>query len=294
TLASTVVQLLYGVSGKWDKQCCGVVCFVKDNSKRSFFITIYDICTENCKLWEQELYTDFVYYAPKADFHTFIGDKCQVGLNFTDVEEAHFFYNSVQAKLDKQKQRQTKSATKLTEQPSMPEMHPVPLPVMKVPNAAPAPALAKYHKQKTKSKTPLTKDQIGEPSHFKHIGHVGWDPNCGFTVAENVDPHLKQLFYMAGINDSHLQDKRLTRKISQIIKDYGGMEGIKQEIQQVPVPKQPAQKVPGPGKPPEKHLAPSMAPRDHKERSHGRGPPPPPPLRSRGLTEADVGPEPSR
>lgn len=46
TLATGVVQLFLADQGdrnRWSKRCCGVACFVKDNSKRSFYIRIYDI-----------------------------------------------------------------------------------------------------------------------------------------------------------------------------------------------------------------------------------------------------------
>jgi Wiskott-Aldrich syndrome protein len=33
----------------------------------------------------------------------------------------------------------------------------------------------------------ITKAAIGTPSSFRHISHVGWDPNQGFTL-QNVDP----------------------------------------------------------------------------------------------------------
>jgi hypothetical protein len=45
TLATAVVQLYLADSDntqEWNKICCGVACFVKDNPNRSFFICIYD------------------------------------------------------------------------------------------------------------------------------------------------------------------------------------------------------------------------------------------------------------
>ena len=65
---------------------------------------------------------------------------------------------------------------------------------------AQAPTLARFllflkeklgiiHEQKQK----LTKDDIGFPSDFKHVSHVGWDPNKGFAL-ENADPTLLQFF----------------------------------------------------------------------------------------------------
>jgi Wiskott-Aldrich syndrome protein len=39
----------------------------------------------------------------------------------------------------------------------------------------------------------ITKADIGIPSDFKHISHVGWDPNQGFAL-DNVDPNLLKFF----------------------------------------------------------------------------------------------------
>ena len=47
TLATTVAQV-YRSEGpshnyRWNKRTCGVVCFVKDNLRRSYFIRVYDM-----------------------------------------------------------------------------------------------------------------------------------------------------------------------------------------------------------------------------------------------------------
>ena len=45
TLATGVVQLYLAdprSQQRWSKRCCGVVCFVKDNPKRSYYIRVYD------------------------------------------------------------------------------------------------------------------------------------------------------------------------------------------------------------------------------------------------------------
>ncbi|XP_072539438.1 uncharacterized protein [Salminus brasiliensis] len=55
-------------------------------------------------LWEQELYTPFEYLAPCPYFHTFPGDDCQTGLNFTDEEEAGLFYSAVQKSIQNSKE----------------------------------------------------------------------------------------------------------------------------------------------------------------------------------------------
>jgi Wiskott-Aldrich syndrome protein len=44
------------------------------------------------------------------------------------------------------------------------------------------------------SKRRLTKADIGLPRDFRHISHVGWDPNKGFDLDNVEDPQLKMFF----------------------------------------------------------------------------------------------------
>ncbi|XP_060543120.1 actin nucleation-promoting factor WASL-like [Pantherophis guttatus] len=95
TMCSVVVQIYAAErNAMWSKKCCGVACLVKDNPQRSYFIRIYDI-KEGKQLWEQELYNNFVYNSPRAYFHTFAGDTCQMGLNFANEEEAKKFQKTI-------------------------------------------------------------------------------------------------------------------------------------------------------------------------------------------------------
>ena len=42
-------------------------------------------------------------------------------------------------------------------------------------------------KNKKDKKKKLTKEDIGTPSNFRHVNHVGWDPERGFEVSLRVD-----------------------------------------------------------------------------------------------------------
>ena len=48
-------------------------------------------------------------------------------------------------------------------------------------------------KNKKDKNKKITKADIGLPSDFKHLSHVGWDPNQGFAL-DNVDPNLLKFF----------------------------------------------------------------------------------------------------
>ncbi len=43
-------------------------------------------------------------------------------------------------------------------------------------------------KKKDKKKIRLTKEDIGTPTDFRHVSHVGWDPEKGFDVCRKQPP----------------------------------------------------------------------------------------------------------
>lgn len=116
-MATAVAQLYMALpnsSNMWSLQHTGVVCFVKDNPQRSYFIRMFDLkvtsqtmvpvyqhlqlqcCIIICRpcvvqsvvlwhlnnlfpqagrmIWEQELYNQLVYSSPQPYFHTFAAD----------------------------------------------------------------------------------------------------------------------------------------------------------------------------------------------------------------------------
>lgn len=80
SLATAVVQVVASAGQHWVKKHCGVVCFVKDNVKRSYFFRLY--CPERqTLLWEHELYNQFEYRRPRRYFHTFESDVGSRWLN---------------------------------------------------------------------------------------------------------------------------------------------------------------------------------------------------------------------
>ncbi|XP_062338758.1 tripartite motif-containing protein 12A-like [Osmerus eperlanus] len=83
--------------------------------------------------------------------------------------------------------------------------------------------------KKKKKKKRQTKADIGTPTNFQHIGHVGWDPNTGFDL-NNLDPELKNLFDMCGISEAQLKDKETSKVIYDFIEEKGGVEAVKNEL----------------------------------------------------------------
>nr|XP_042701937.1 wiskott-Aldrich syndrome protein [Chrysemys picta bellii] len=343
TLATSVAQLYQAMppnSQVWGKQGCGVLCLVKDNPRRSYFIRLFDL-KDRRLTWELELSSQLVYSAVTPYFHTFPGDECQAGLNFADEAEARDFYALVEEKIQKRQQRMEKRQLPPPPPPVNEERRATTLPrspmhggdmngPSKQPNSPsgslnlmtmdiqnPDITSSRYRglpvptvTEKKKGKKKISKADIGAPSGFKHVTHVGWDPNTGFDV-NNLDPDLKTLFSQAGISEAQLTDAETSKLIYDFIEGQGGLEAVKEELRrQGPAPPPPPMTrsgplpppppasargrsgplppIPGgppppssmpnrgpvPSQPPRGHLPPPRGPPPPTSRS---GPPPPPP-----------------
>lgn len=69
---------------------------------------------------------------------------------------------------------------------------------------------AKNKGKDNKKKQSLRKEDIGQPMDFRHVQHVGWDPNKGFDL-NGVDNDLRDFFKKAGVSSDALKDES-TRK----------------------------------------------------------------------------------
>lgn len=272
TLATAVVQLYLALppgAEHWTMEHCGAVCFVKDNPQKSYFIRLYGLQAGRL-LWEQELYSQLVYLTPTPFFHTFAGDDCQVGLNFSDESEAQAFRALVQEKIQKRNQRQSGERRQLPPTPAptneerrggLPPVPPHPggdhggpsggplslgLVTVDIQNpditssryrGLPAPGPGPTDKKRS-GKKKISKADIGAPSGFKHVSHVGWDPQNGFDV-NNLDPDLRSLFSRAGISEAQLTDAETSKLIYDFIEDQGGLEAVRQEMRRQEPPPPP-------------------------------------------------------
>ncbi|XP_041860194.1 WASP actin nucleation promoting factor b isoform X2 [Melanotaenia boesemani] len=285
SMATAVAQLFMALPhspATWSLQHTGVVCFVKDNPQRSYFIRMFDLKGGNV-VWEQELYNQLVYRSPLQYFHTFTADGCEVGLNFTDQQEADAFKNAVMEKISQRNNRHDKKQRPLPTSdrgllpPIPPEKAPPSSPssfqmaTVDIQNPdiqssryrsmpAPTPPLAVSGKDKKKKKDKkkgpkISKADIGAPSGFKHVSHVGWDPN-------NLDPDLSKLLSQAGIGEAELRDEQTSQLIYNIIEKSGGMEAVKREARAAehPPPPPPGRQGPLPPLPGSSPSAPTPPP----------------------------------
>ncbi|KAL2104374.1 hypothetical protein ACEWY4_001242 [Coilia grayii] len=253
SLCTTVAQLLMALPHSphsWSLQYTGVLCFVKDNPQRSYFLRLYDVKAGK-QLWEQEVFEQMSYKQARPFFHIFAGDECQVGLNFADLQEAESFFSSIDSKIAQRKNRQDRGALPPTpvqndrgELPSFPNQNAKmpPMATIDIHNpdiqasryrsmaVPPTPAVSKGKKDKKESKkskskkgSKLSKADIGAPSGFTHVSHVGMDPS-------NLDPDLMKLLSTAGISEADLKDEETAQMIYDVIEQAGGMAAVKEEV----------------------------------------------------------------
>ncbi|CAG8553442.1 1346_t:CDS:10 [Cetraspora pellucida] len=171
-LTATVVRLYvaHPNPNTWTySNLMGAVAFVKDQEKNSFFFRLVDLMNDQGILWEQELHKDFKYNQECPFFHTFCTDDHFAAFSFANENEAKIFYKKVinREKLsDKKSQKNSKSG-------------------------------GLFGTKKNGKKGKIDKASISKPTDFRHLGHIGFNPDTGFDV-QNINPSWKNLFDQLG------------------------------------------------------------------------------------------------
>lgn len=331
TLATSVAQLYIAPPENrraWKKKVTGVICFVKDNGKRSYFLRMYSLVTKSLE-WEQELYNQFKYTRAQPYFHAFAADSYNAGLNFANAEEAQNFINVIEKKLKEKEQRRVErkkeNASRHGKQPAPPpavggnvdigkrsslqandnfsNMSHSPsqtslssvdggpsLSRKKSKDRKDSKSNASNNKKNTKKR--ITKDDIGKPENFQHIGHIGWDPQGGFDI-DRLDDRWKELFSQIGVTAEQMQQKETMDFIYDFVEKRGGIDNVRREIENEkatepppPAPSRGQSRGPPPPPPPSRGGPPPPPP------SRG-GLPPPPPFSRAPLPPAGVPPPPA-
>lgn len=219
---------------RWQRCCCGVVCFIKDNIARAFYIRLFDFDRRDF-VWEQELFVEFTYKTRLPYFHTFEADDCQAGVNFAFEDEAANFGNAIEEKLRSRRQkREERNRLQMAAKndQSFP-VHDRQIPTCPSTNGV----LSQHNKKSSKSSNKkgkkqkerkYTKADISNPTDFKHIQHVGWDPDKGFDLENYVDSkELNTLFEMAMVTEKDLKEPGTRQFIYDFIAKNGGADMIK-------------------------------------------------------------------
>ena len=118
-------------------------------------------------------------------------------------------------------------------------------------------------------KKKFDRSAIGAPTNFRHLTHVGYDPEKGFSTM-NVPPEWKQVFEKAGVTEDQLKDANTAKFIFDFMsQNYGDTP---------PTPSSANKPQPEPALPP---IPAVSAPVSHQPPVPKRtAPPPPPPSRS--------------
>lgn len=226
-LATCVIQLYQTQPphhAQWIKKDTGVLCLVKDNFRKNYFFRLYCF-RRSCMVYEQELYNNMDYVVSCPFLHTFEGDDCMIGFNYANEDEGRDMKITVEQKLHAKRKREERRIRINNEnQPSsiVPTNNSFQF------NNNNNITMNKPFTKKDKQKRNLTKADIGKPLEFRHIAHVGWDPDKGFAV-ESLDDNLKHFFQKAGVSESHLKDKDTREFIYDFIELNGGRERLEQE-----------------------------------------------------------------
>ncbi|KAJ1525200.1 hypothetical protein ONE63_010032 [Megalurothrips usitatus] len=312
-LVMSVVQVFQTAApdhGSWRKRDAGVLVLVKDNCRRSYFFRLYCL-TRRQLVWEHEVYSNMEYNTPKPFFHMFEAEDCVTAFNFADDREAVTLDKVLKENMAaRQKRRQERERKKQASQSTTAGNHLSSQHSVSTPQLSNGSIQVSAHHRATKAilelagglmggkdkrrqaeKKKFTKADIGSPQDFRHVSHVGWNPNTGFDFDEG-DCALKEFLAKAGVSESQLQDKNTRDFIYGFINDNGGIDRVKSEVQvpDVPPPPVPARSAPTnasirtappPPPPPSRtQLPPPLPPSQAPVAVSTPRPPPPPPLRT--------------
>lgn len=79
----------------------------------------------------------------------------------------------------------------------------------------------------------LTKADIGTPSNFKHVTHVGWNAKSGFDLS-GEDEALRPFLAKAGVSENQLNDRRTREFIYDFIESNNVQEIVRKETKTKP------------------------------------------------------------
>eukprot|EP01119_Soliformovum_irregulare_P007786 TRINITY_DN2026_c0_g1_i1.p1 TRINITY_DN2026_c0_g1~~TRINITY_DN2026_c0_g1_i1.p1 ORF type:complete len:447 (-),score=124.03 TRINITY_DN2026_c0_g1_i1:24-1247(-) len=202
----------------------GAIVVCMDRSYDSYYLRLVDMNTLGVS-FEQEFYSNFLYFSPKPYFHAFETNDTIAGLSFADQREAQQFFSSV--------------ITCKTKQPTAQHGGRVPPPPPS--QGRPSPDIgssesSKERKAREKRERAERKEKerqerleaknrrkgggaamvIEGPTNVTHVSHIGWDPVGGFAI-RNIPQEWKRLFKDAGIKKSDLENPETAAFIYQTV-----------------------------------------------------------------------------
>ncbi|XP_068249768.1 actin nucleation-promoting factor WASL-like [Palaemon carinicauda] len=251
---ATAVVEVYGTAPAnhsiWNKLGVGIATFIKDNSRRSYFIQVYDsqICTQQTSglpplLIEQEIYREFSYHVSRGFFHQFEGDERTIGLNFAEEEEARLFSSAVQSLLiGRQKKRDERKREAIQKQQKLwvqqQQDQALQERVTQIRSQQQHEVREQHQSKSSKYRTirgmkklmdkygnsykeKPRKLEIGPPTDFKHISHAGLDS------AFNVNPDVEELLKNIGFGSRDISEPKTQQYVMNFIENVGGIDEVR-------------------------------------------------------------------
>ncbi|XP_063709754.1 actin nucleation-promoting factor WASL-like [Culicoides brevitarsis] len=289
TLSTAVAQIFSTeppAHSIWIKRHTGVLCFVKDYIRKSYFLQMYCLDSEDL-VWEHEMYDPFVVNHPRSYLLTFEGNDRLISLNFVEDDEALRYFECLKMQIDNRIRRSKRRGTPFNPQTND-DTYSVTLRKTKhnISTNINYATMTKPIENKTvkvtkKNVKKITKGDIGTPTGFQHLTHVGWDSYKGFEFKGDDEEVLKPFLEKAGVSEQLLNNRKTKAFILDFIQENKVIESIKSEQTLPPVPKRQSQIV---LKKPNRIAPPPPPPaRENKDPliEHANNPPnfpPPPPL----------------
>ncbi|KAJ3859873.1 hypothetical protein EV359DRAFT_25422, partial [Lentinula novae-zelandiae] len=162
----------------------GALILTRSNLTLEFSFNLVDLTGTRGIIWSHEFYQglEAEYNTDRPWFHSFPGDECMIGFVFVDESEAKSFEKEVREKTGKK----SKAKSKKSKSPTV------------------------------KSSGKIDKSLISAPTQFKHVAHMGYDADNGFT-SRNVDPSWTTI--VGNLEEKGI-DKETIEKEIKIIRDY--------------------------------------------------------------------------
>lgn len=89
-MSTAVVQLFTTEApahSVWAKRVSGVACFIRDSSKRSYYIRVYCM-TKHELFWEEEMYESILINKPREFLISFEGQVCAKNIDNVNIPNA--------------------------------------------------------------------------------------------------------------------------------------------------------------------------------------------------------------
>ncbi|KAG8994490.1 hypothetical protein FRB94_009886 [Tulasnella sp. JGI-2019a] len=243
----------------------GALALVFDKTKDVFYFRMIDVKGTRGVTWEHEVYDGFTYFQDRPFLHSFPGDRCMIGFVFSDEKEANLLFQKFQKR---SKAAQGKSSSKKE-------------------NASTSKSSSSKSKSKSGKSRGIDKSLISGPTDFKHVAHMGYTAEQGFS-SSGVDSSWDAI--LSDVGRYGISEKAVKGN-EEFIKNFvetAKKEGLEKANVKMGVPgageapmsKKKAEKQPPPPAP--VRAAPSSS--SAAEQAKGKRKPPPPPVPRRGQT----------